>query len=321
VTSPFLAELDRWGPDAVAAKTPAPAEAALYTRRIARSHYENFPVVTWLLPRKLHQHFYNVYAFCRWADDLGDEIGDRARSLELLAWWRTGVERMYAGQGTHPVFVALAGTVNEHHLPRQLFLDLIHAFEQDQRAGSYRTFDELLDYCRYSANPVGRLVLRLWGYADAELDRLSDATCTALQLTNFWQDVARDADISRVYIPGDVMASHGYSAKALRGDLGRGVASREFKAALRDLVERTHELFAVGLPLVGQVEPRLAVDLDLFSRGGLAVLRKIEKQDYDTISRRPKLGKLDRAALMTKALGRMLLRGSRPGREAQHAFR
>jgi squalene synthase HpnC len=296
-------------------------ESSAYTRWLATSHYENFHVASFLLPKRLHQHFFNVYAFCRWADDLSDEIGDRDRSLELLAWWRTGVEQMYAGQVAHPVFVALTGSVSEHHLPRQLFLDLIHAFEQDQRVSSYRTFDELLDYCRYSANPVGRLVLRLWGYADAELDRLSDATCTALQLTNFWQDVARDADINRVYIPGDVMKSHGYSVEALREDLSGRAASREFKAVLRDLVERTHELFAVGLPLVAQVEPRLAVDLDLFSRGGLAVLRKIEKQDYDTISRRPRLGKLDRAALLTKALGRMLLRGSRPGREAQHAFR
>jgi phytoene/squalene synthetase len=206
-------------------------------------------------------------------------------------------------------------------LPRQLFLDLIHAFEQDQRTGNYRTFEELLDYCRYSANPVGRLVLRLWGYADAELDRLSDATCTALQLTNFWQDVARDADIGRVYIPGDVMASHGYSAESLREDLSRGAASHKFKAMLRDLSSARMRCSCGGLAACRSSRLRLAVDLDLFSRGGLAVLRKIERQDYDTISRRPKLGKLDRAALMTKALGRMLLRGSRPGREAQHAFR
>ncbi len=296
-------------------------ESSAYTRWLATHHYENFPVASFLLPKPLHRHFFNVYAFCRWADDLGDETGDRARSLELLAWWRLGVERMYAGECTHPVFVALAETVREHRLPRQLFLDLIHAFEQDQRVTQYTTFDELLGYCRYSANPVGRLVLRLWGYEDAERDRLSDATCTALQLTNFWQDVARDAGINRVYIPSQVMQSHGYSADFLCRDLAAGAASPEFKAVLRDLVGRTHEQFAVGMPLAGQVERRLAVDLDLFSRGGLAVLKKIEKQDYDTIRRRPKLGKFDRAALLTKAVWRMVLRGARPGREAQHAFR
>jgi squalene synthase HpnC len=319
--SRYLPPIDfvgRFGTDGPAWKLD---ESSAYTRWLATHHYENFHVASFLLPKHLHQHFFNVYAFCRWADDLGDETGDRARSLELLAWWRLGVERMYAGECTHPVFVALGETVAEHRLPRQLFLDLIHAFEQDQRVSGYGTFDELLGYCRYSANPVGRLVLRLWGYADAERDRLSDATCTALQLTNFWQDVARDADIKRVYIPSRVMESHGYSEQSLRRDLAQCVASTEFKAVLRDLVERTHELFAVGLPLIGRVERRLAVDLELFSGGGLAVLKKIEKQDYDTIRRRPKLGKGDRAALMTKALCRMVLRGARSGSEAQHAFR
>lgn len=296
-------------------------ESLAYTRWLATAHYENFHVVSFLLPKRLHQDFFNVYAFCRWADDLGDEVGDCSRSLDLLAWWRLGVARMYAGECAHPVFVALAGTVAEHRLPRQLFLDLIHAFEQDQRVTLYRTFGELLDYCRYSANPVGRLVLRLWGYADDERDRLADATCTALQLTNFWQDVARDAEIKRIYMPIEVMERHGYSVESLRGDLMRGAAGSEFKAVLRDLVERTHELFAVGLPLVARVEHRLGVDLDLFSHGGMAILRKIEQQDYDTIRRRPKLGKLDRATVMTKALGRMFMRGARPRREARHAFR
>ena len=292
-----------------------------YTRWLTTHHYENFHVASFLLPKKLHQHFCNVYAFCRWADDLGDEFGNTARSLELLAWWRRGVEKMYAGERRHPIFVALAESVSEYRLPKQLFLDLILAFEQDQSVHRYATFDELIGYCRYSANPVGRLVLRLWGYSDTERDRLSDATCTALQLTNFWQDVARDFHIGRVYLPLDVIQQHGYSVDLLADDLRDGRASAAGRAVLRDLVHRTRELFDEGATLLGQVERRLSVDLDLFRQGGLAVLAKIHAQDYDTIRRRPKLGKLDRAGLMTRAILRLLFRRMRPYRQAQHAFR
>ena len=292
-----------------------------YTRWLTKHHYENFHVASFLLPKKLHQHFCNVYAFCRWADDLGDEFGNTARSLELLAWWRRGVEKMYAGEQRHPIFLALAESVSEYRLPKQLFLDLIQAFEQDQSVHRYATFDELLGYCRYSANPVGRLVLRLWGYSDTERDRLSDATCTALQLANFWQDVARDFHIGRVYLPLDVMQQHGYSVELLAEDLCDGQARAVGRAVLRDLVNRTQELFDEGAQLLGQVERRLAVDLDLFTQGGLAVLAKIRAQDYDTIRRRPKLGKLDRAGLMTRAILRLLFRRTRPYRQAQHAFR
>jgi len=296
-------------------------ESLDYTRWLATHHYENFHVASFLLPRKLHQHFFNVYAFCRWADDLGDEFGDTARSLELLDWWRRGVVQMYAGECRHPVFVALAQSVAQYNLPKQLFLNLIHAFEQDQRVTRYDTLDELLEYCRYSANPVGRLVLRLWGYADAERDRLSDATCTALQLANFWQDVARDFKIGRVYMPLDVMRRHGYAIDTLEEDLRESQARAACRATVRDLVRSTRALFDEGRPLLGMVERRLSVDLDLFTRGGLAILAKIEEQDFDTIARRPKLGKLDRAGLMMRAIGGSLVRRNKPYREAQHAFR
>ena len=292
-----------------------------YTRWLATNHYENFHVASFLLPKKLQQHFFNVYSFCRWADDLGDELGETAQSLELLDWWRRGVEKMYAGEPCHPVFVALTESVSEYRLPKQLFLDLIHAFEQDQRVHRYETFDELLGYCRYSANPVGRLVLRLWGYSDTERDRLSDATCTALQLTNFWQDVARDFRIGRVYLPLDVMWQHGYSVDLLAEDLRDGQARTAGRAVLRDLVHRTWELFNEGAQLLVQVERRLSVDLNLFTEGGLAVLAKIRAQDYDTIRQRPKLGKLDRAGLMVRSTLRWLFRRTRPHRQAQHAFR
>src|SRR4051812_36722771 len=137
------------------------SEALAYTHWLATHHYENFQVVSFLLPKRLHQDFYNVYAFCRWADDLGDEIGDRQESLRLLAWWRGELQAMYAGRASHPVFVALQATAAEHRLPIELFDDLIQAFEQDQTVTRYRTFEELFEYCRYSANPVGRLVLGL----------------------------------------------------------------------------------------------------------------------------------------------------------------
>ena len=162
-----------------------PEEAGRYTRWLATHHYENFHVVSFLLPQRLHQDFYNVYAYCRWADDLGDEIGDRAESLRLLEWWRRQLNRMYAGHASHPVFVALAGTVRQYAIPQEPFGNLIDAFVQDQTVGRYRDWQDLFGYCRNSANPVGRLVLYLCGYSDARRQNLSDATCTALQLANF----------------------------------------------------------------------------------------------------------------------------------------
>jgi squalene synthase HpnC len=193
----------------------SPEEGRAYTRWLATHHYENFHVVSFLLPKRLHQDFYNVYAYCRWADDLGDEIGDPAESLRLLAWWRGELDAMYQGRATHPVFAALAPTVRNTAFRAQPFADLIDAFVQDQTVTRYRNWDELFGYCRNSANPVGRLVLYLCGYSDAAPPALSDATCTALQLANFWQDVTVDLLKDRVYIPLDVMERHGYTVEEL----------------------------------------------------------------------------------------------------------
>ena len=275
-------------------------EARAYTRWLATHHYENFHVVSLLLPKRLHQDFYNVYSFCRWADDLGDEIGDTAESLRLLAWWRGELQAMCAGQARHPVFVALAGTVREFSLPVTLFDDLIKAFEQDQTITRYRNFEELFQYCRYSANPVGRLVLGLCGYRDAERHVLSDATCTALQLANFWQDVIVDLKKDRVYLPLDLLEAHGYPLEAL---FARKFDQR-FRAALREAVNVTRDLFVKGLPLADSVDRRLAIDLELFSRGGLRVLEKIERQDYDVLGSRPAISKVERVALLLSALTR-----------------
>ena len=274
------------------------ASAEEYTRWLATHHYENFHVVSFLLPKRLHQDFYNVYAFCRWADDLGDEIGDPAESLRLLAWWRTELDAMYQGRVHHPVFVALRGTVQKFELPQQLFADLISAFEQDQRVSRYEDWEHLFAYCRCSANPVGRLVLRLCGYADAELDRLSDATCTALQLANFWQDVTVDFEKDRVYLPLHLLAKHGYSVE----ELAARKFNPQFQAVMREAVEVARELFEAGLPLIKRVNRRLALDLELFSRGGMRVLQKIEQQNYNVLAARPVISKVERLQLLLASL-------------------
>jgi squalene synthase HpnC len=278
-------------------------EAEDYTRWLATHHYENFHVVTFLLPKRLHRDFYNVYAFCRWADDLGDEIGDPAESLRLLEWWREELEAMYAGRASHPVFVALRGTAERHRLPPEPFRDLIRAFVQDQTVTRYRTYSELFDYCRYSANPVGRLVLYLCGYRDEERQRLSDATCTALQLANHWQDISVDLEKDRVYLPAEALDRHGSSFDDV---LGRR-ATPGFRAALREAADVARRLFHQGLPLARMVGGRLAVDLDLFSRGGLLILDKIERQDYDIFSRRPHVTKTERIRLLISTLARVAL--------------
>jgi squalene synthase HpnC len=274
------------------------AEAEQYTRWLATHHYENFHVVSFLLPKRLHQDFYNVYSFCRWADDLGDEIGNPAESLRLLAWWRRELDAMYSGQVRHPVFVALQDTVHKYELPMQLFSDLVSAFEHDQVVTRYQNWTDVFGYCRCSANPVGRLVLRLCGYADPELDRLSDATCTGLQLANFWQDVTLDYEKNRVYLPLDLLSKHGCTVS----DIAMRNFTPGFQAAMREAVGVARRLFLDGLPLVKMVDRRLALDLDLFNRGGLRVLDKIERQNYNVLSKRPKVSKVDRLGLVAHAL-------------------
>lgn len=276
-------------------------EALGYTHWLATAHYENFHVVSFLLPKHLHQDFYNVYAFCRWADDLGDEIGDTAESLRLLAWWRRGLEAMYMGAASHPVFVALRETAERHRLPAEPFHDLITAFEQDQTVTQYPTYQDVLGYCRYSANPVGRLLLYLCGYGDDERQRLSDATCTGLQLANFWQDVTVDLDKGRIYLPLEWISENGYSVEQLRAR----EFSPAFRAVMRVAVDHARGLFLQGLPLVERVNRRLALDLDLFSRGGMLVLDKIERMNYNVLARRPAISKGERVALLLRSLCRL----------------
>jgi squalene synthase HpnC len=276
-------------------------ESLGYTHWLATHHYENFHVVSFLLPKKLHQDFYNIYSFCRWADDLGDEIGDQQESLRLLAWWREELDAMYAGETRHPVFTALRGTVEQYGIPEQPFADLIRAFIQDQTVLRYPTWEGVLDYCVYSANPVGRLLLYLCGYRDDERQRMSDCTCTALQLANFWQDVTVDLDKNRVYIPLEVLERHHYTVE----DLFARRRTENFRQVMIEVVDRARQLFLEGLPLARTVDRRLAIDLDLFSRGGMYVLKKIEQQDYDVLVRRPAISKLERVGLLLGSLARM----------------
>jgi squalene synthase HpnC len=299
---PLLAPKEYVYSAAALSETYSKTAAEQYTRWLATHHYENFHVVTFLLPKRLQQDFYNVYAFCRWADDLGDEIGDRAESLRLLSWWRQELEGMAQGQAQHPVFVALEGTVQKYNLPLQLFSDLITAFEQDQKVTRYQDWNELFGYCRYSANPVGRLVLRLCGYSDQERDRMSDSTCTALQLANFWQDVTVDFEKDRVYLPLDLLATHGYSVE----QLGARQFNPAFRGVMRDAVAVARRLFQEGLPLARTLDKRLAFDIELFSRGGMRVLDKIERQDYNVLARRPAISKFERLQLLFSSLWDLL---------------
>jgi squalene synthase HpnC len=295
----------------------SPAEAQRYTRWLATHHYENFSVVSWLLPRRLHQHFYNVYAYCRWADDLGDEVQDRARALALLDAWEDELRLCYF-QGkspSHPVLIALRETIREKDIPAQPFSDLLRAFRQDQRVQRYATWGEVLDYCVYSANPVGRLVLYVCGYRDEERQRLSDFTCTALQLANFWQDVSRDLEKGRIYIPLEAIAAHGLSET----DIVERRFDAHYVALMKDLIVRTRELFAAGLPLAQRLDTTLRSDIELFSRGGMWILDTIEAQGYDTLNHRPVLTKSAKVRLLGRALGRRMLAVGSTGKERRAA--
>jgi squalene synthase HpnC len=282
---------------------PTLDEARLYCRQLAESHYENFHVASWFLPKALRPHFHALYAYCRISDDLGDEVDDPAQALLLLDVWGRELDACFEGRARHPVFVALGETIRARSIPKEPFADLLNAFRQDQSVTRYPSMKDVLGYCRNSANPVGRLVLYTCGEADPERFRLSDATCTALQLANFWQDVRRDYAKGRVYLPQDDMLRYGVGDDTI----ARGVVTPEFRALLRHEVAFARGLFDEGLPLIGMVGRDLSLDLELFSRGGLAILDAIERQDYDVLGSRPSLSKGAKLKLALVALaGRAL---------------
>jgi squalene synthase HpnC len=293
MTSVVIHNLAYWGPQQTLAP-PSLAEAEAYCRRLATTHYENFPVVSWMLPKALQQPFCNLYAFCRWADDLGDEAGDPQRALELLDWWRSETERCYAGELRHPVFGALKPTIDRFAIPREPFLDLISAFVQDQTVREYDNFAQLADYCRRSANPVGRLVLLVCEQSTPQNIAWSDSICTGLQLANFWQDVARDSALGRIYLPREDYERFGLE----RGDFPLRVTTENFRDLLKFEVERARQFLINGLPLVEHLPGRLQVAIDLFARGGLRILERIERMHYNVWEMRPRVTKFDALGLL-----------------------
>ncbi len=306
---PVLGMLSTFGPAGSAPEITA-AQAVAYTHDLATGHYENFSVLTGLVPEELREDFAAVYAFCRWSDDLADEtgVGDlaRARSTALLSWWRDELHSCFAGQATHPVYLALGETVRRHDLPRKPFDDLIDAFVQDQQVTRYETWDQLLAYCARSADPVGRIVLALSGVRDApenaELYRMSDATCSALQLINFWQDVRRDLrERDRVYIPMDEV---GFSLDDLRAWIDQPdnwKARVRYIRGMRPLLDRTDELFEQGRPLPGRLDPGIRPVVWLFGAGGRAISTKVRRTGVTTLWRRPSLRKHEKAILVLRA--------------------
>jgi squalene synthase HpnC len=291
---------------------PTLEEARTYCRMLAQSHYENFHVATWFLPKALRPHFYSIYAYCRISDDLGDEVGDTAAALALLNLWGRELDACYEGRARHPVFVALAETIRECSIPKEPFADLLTAFRRDQTFTRYESMQDVLGYCGYSANPVGRLVLYACREVSDENFRLSDATCSALQLANFWQDVREDFGRGRVYLPQSDMRRFGVSDATI----AQGVATSEFRALLSHEVDFTRVLFEKGLPLIGRVNRDLALDLDLFSRGGLEILHAIERRDYDVLSERPAISKTAKVGLALRALSGKALPFLRLGQQS-----
>ena len=277
-------------------------ESYEYCRNLAKSHYENFTVGSWFLPKEKRPHVYAVYAFCRFVDDLGDESqGDR---LSLLDSWEEELLSSQDSRPDHPITVALGETIRRFHIPREPLLKLIEANRIDQRAHRHRTYGDLLHYCDHSANPVGRLFLYLFGYRDEERQRLADATCTALQLTNFWQDVRRDLEMGRVYIPQEDMERFGYPEERLQA----GVADEAFRELMRFQVDRARALFDQGARLVDMVDGAARLDIALFTLGGLHILKAIERRGYDVLRSRPTLSKAAKARLLVSTAARLKLK-------------
>jgi len=277
------------------------ARAAAYCRNLAQRHYENFTLCSWLVPRELRPHFYAVYAYCRTADDLADELGDPAESLIALDCWQHELERCYAGKVWHPVFVALAGTIETFGIPREPFERLLEAFRQDQFVTRYATHDEVLAYCRNSADPVGRLVLYLGRCHDQERGRLADSVCTGLQLANFCQDVANDFGRGRIYLPQETLAAAGCE----ESDLANGRPTPALQEALRFEVDRAERYLRAGEPLVALVPRELRVDVALFIAGGLAILDAIRRQDFDVWTSRPRVSRFEQLKLLERCWRRV----------------
>ncbi|HEX4022498.1 MAG TPA: squalene synthase HpnC [Acidobacteriaceae bacterium] len=283
-------------------QVPTLQEAQTFCRQLAESHYENFHIATWFLPKKLRPHFQSIYAYCRISDDLGDEVGDTQQSLALLDFWNAELDACYRGEVRHPVFVALAETIRTCNIPKDPFANLLKAFRQDQTIHRYQTMQDVFGYCQNSANPVGHLVLYAAGYRDPELFTLSNFTCTALQLANFWQDVSVDYQKNRIYLPLEDMHRFGVTEEQIRDRR----CTTEFRALMQFEVDYAYDLFRKGLPLIQRLDAELAVDIELFSRGGQEILRAIERQNFDVLRARPVISKPRKLGLLLHALAAKL---------------
>lgn len=282
-------------------------EAQKWCWQLARSHYENFSVASRFLPAAMRQHVANLYAYCRVADDLADGPGTPVERLKALACWRRQLDDCYRGRTQHPAFVALATTIEQFQIPKKPLADLLDAFERDQFQSRYESLDELLDYCRSSANPVGRLMLHLGGCHNSDNTAWSDSICTGLQLANFCQDVARDWDAGRVYLPLQACRRAGYTEAMFR----RREFNSEFAALATEQVEIAARHLEQGRPLLDEVPAWLRVDLALFLEGGLAILRQIRRQGYDVWRSRPRVGRYEKARLLARCWWRYRVRYSR----------
>jgi squalene synthase HpnC len=279
---------------------PSLAEARAWCRELATTHFENFHMATFFLPAKVRPHFESIYAYCRVADDLGNEVDDRGVATRLLNTWGAMLEECDDApeRSMHPVFVALHETIRECDPPRQLFLDLLHAFRMAQYKTEYDSWEELLEYVRYSANPVGRLALWVCGYTDETRALMSDRVCTGLQLANFWQDVVEDKERGRRYIPAESMLRFGVEEGQIEGR----VFTPEFRGMMQELVLRTQAMLLEGGEISLHVDRELKVVLDLFLKGGEAILNGITKQDFDVLRGSPVVSKARTVGLLMEAL-------------------
>ena len=293
----FTAELVQYGPGSDSAGEVSLVDARAYCRRLAQTHYENFTVASWLLPAQLRPHFHAIYAYCRWSDDLADETVGGEESLRLLDWWEAQLEDCFRGVATHPVFVALGPTIREFDIPIDPFRNLLTAFRQDQYCKRYETFNDLLGYCRNSANPVGRLVLYLGRCHDEGRGRLADSICTGLQLANFWQDVARDYDRGRIYLPQESCRRFGYDEVMF----ARHEFNPQFRKLLESEVDRAETYLRAGRELVAQVPRRLRIDVQLFIEGGLTITGAIRRIHFNVWGRRPVVSKAAKMRLLVSA--------------------
>jgi len=317
IPAPISSQVRVWGPDSEIRLDES--EAIAYCHQLTGGHYENFSVLSRLVPRDLRDDFAAVYAFCRWSDDLGDEIGDREESRRLLDWWRGELDKCVDGSPGHPVMVALSRTIARHELPRAPFDALIDAFLMDQEVIRYESWDALLDYCALSANPVGRLVLMMLGEPRTdEYFGPSDSICTALQLTNHWQDVGRDLlERDRIYIPGELI-DHPRFESELRRSAEQGWASdpsflEASRRTIRTCVDRTWPLYEAGDALLDRLSPHSRPLVGLFRDGGMRVLRMVEVWNHETVLHRPKLGRGRKFMLLARAVISARLASGRGG--------